>query len=445
MPVKYITVTAQANLFLPATRSFGDIAIVGAIDDSAKAPKKVPVAITNPYAVSSKPVTLTLSADTASASDTLTFASVPPAIAVGMQITDLTTKSVVPGDATVKSVTGTAVVMDKKTTGTAPKGDAIQFVSANNGKSVDDTGWFKGPLGESIKSAFAQSPGPTTIWGIPVDAGDQGAKDGLDIAAKIPVQIVVLANTPLISGGSGKVAVEALASHVDTVSGTGPDGMERIGVAMLGPGETDTSVVTSAMASNRLTMVAHHSSGDAAAAVAGAIAGQAPHISMLLKPINIEMDSVFADSQIDAFNTARVNWLTQTPLIPGAGFYLGEGYTLGADQPYIDIVRTIDEISFALKAALIRSMGILRVTRSGLRALAAEMNAVLQPLEDDGVIDSYLVFFPLQTLLDKDPAKLADVELQQIHNAQASRTVGSIVTVEYAGAIHRLNITLKFE
>jgi hypothetical protein len=214
---------------------------------------------------------------------------------------------------------------------------------------------------------------------------------------------------------------------------------------MLGNGVTDPTLITGTMAQDRMTMIAHHSTEDAAAAVAGVIAGYPPHISLLLKPIAISMDHVFSDSEIDAFNNARINWVTRTPLIPGAGFYMGEGYTLGADQPYIDIPRTIDEISFDLKAALIRSIGVLRVTRAGLRALVAAMTAVLQPLQDGGVIDSYLVFFPLLVLLDKDPSSLSDVELQEIHNAQATRTVDSIVTIQYAGAIHRLNITLKFE
>ncbi len=294
-----------------------------------------------------------------------------------------------------------------------------------------------------------QSPGPTTVWAIATDPAD-GANtlaNGLAGAAKINVQIVVLANTPLIgtAAGQGKAEIEALATHCDTVSNTGADGMERIGVAMLGNGITDTTLISGGMAVNRVTMIAHHSTEDAAAAAAGVIAGQAPHISLLLKQITLDMGSTFSDGEIDAFNPARINWVTRTPLIPGAAFYMGEGYTLGADQPYIDIVRTIDEISFDLKAALIRSIGVLRVTRAGLRALVSEMSAVLQPLQDDGVIDSYLVFFPLLILLDKDPAKLSDVELQEIHNAQATRTVNSIVTVQYAGAIHRLNITLKFE
>ena len=48
-------------------------------------------------------------------------------------------------------------------------------------------------------------------------------------------------------------------------------------------------------------------------------------------------------------------------------------------------------------------------------------------------------------LLDKDPNSLTDAERQQINNAQNERTVAAIASVDYAGAIHRLNITLKFE
>jgi hypothetical protein len=376
MPVKYITVTPLTNLFVPATRSFGDIAIVGAVDDAATGPKKTPVPITNPNAVSFR-------------------------------------------------------------------------ASTNNGKPVDDTTWFKGPLANSIKTAFAQSPGPTTVWAIATDKTD-GANalgNGLAEAAKIDAQIVVLANTPLTGTGAdqGKAAIEALAAHCNTVSSTGGDGKERIGIAMLGKGITDTSIISGPMSQNRMMMIAHHSTADAAAAAAGVMAGYPPHISLLLKPISLDMEKVFSDGEIDAFNTARVNWVTRTPLLPGQGFYLGEGYTLGADQPYVDIVRTIDDISFELKAALIRSIGALRVTRAGLRALVSQMSAVLQPLQDEAVIDSYLVYIPLLTLLDKDPSSLADVELQQIHNAQATRAVAAIATVDYAGSIERLNITLKFE
>jgi hypothetical protein len=451
MPVRYITVTPITNLFVPATRSFGDIAIVGAVGAGTHGPKKTPVPITNPLAVSFQGTTnLATSATTASGNATLTFAAVPSSILPGMAVADLTNRSVIPASAFVQSTTATTIVMNGNATGAGVgNGDTIQIGWAN-GQPVDDPGWFNGALAESVKRAFAQSPGPTTVWAIATDPADGGnaVANGLAAAAKLNVQIVVLANTPLAGTPAaplGRTDLEALAVHCNTVSNTGSDGKERIGVAMLGNGITDTSLISATMAQNRMTIVAHHSTEDAAAAAAGVIAGYAPHISLLLKPITLDMDEVFSDSEIDAFNSARVNWVTRTPLLPGAGFYLGEGYTLGVDQPYVDIVRTIDEISFDLKAALIRSIGVLRVTRSGLRAMVSEMSAVLQPLQDDGVIDAYLVFFPLLTLLDKDPSKLTDVELQEVHNAQASRTVASIVTIEYAGAIHRLNITLRFE
>jgi len=454
MPVRYITVTPITDLFVPATQSFSDIAIVGAIDTDALGPKKVPVPVTNPLQVSfnlSHPtLNLTTTATTAAGSATLTFAAAPASILVGMTIADATTGSVIPSGTTVRSTTATTVVMSQNATGAGVgNGDSIQFIYVRNGNPVDDVGWFKGALGRSINTAFAQTPGPTTVWAIATDPAD-GANtlaNGLAEAAKIAVQVVVLANTPLTGtgAGNGQAEIEALATHCNTVSNTGADGLARIGVAMLGNGVTDTTLISGTIAQNRMTMIAHHSTEDAAAAVAGVIAGYPPHFSLLLKPIAIDMDKVFSDSEIDAFNNARINWVTRTPLIPGAGFYMGEGYTLGADQPYVDIPRTIDEISFDLKARLIRSIGVLRVTRAGLRALVAAMTAVLQPLQDDGVIDSYFVFFPLLVLLDKDPSALNAVELQEIHNAQATRTVDSVVTIQYAGAIHRLNITLKFE
>jgi hypothetical protein len=366
MPVRYITVTPVTNLFKPATRSFGDIAIVGATDaDATSRTPNTPVVVTNPDDVGGNP--------------------------------------------------------------------------------VDGAANFKGDLGKSIRKAFEQSPGPVKVWGVRTDsASATPLADAFDEVAKLNVQIVVLANTPLTTE-SGQDEIEALASHVNTVSNNGGDGKERIGVAMLGKDETSTTIVTSNMSIDRMVMVAHKSDEDAAAAVAGAIAGYESHISLLLKQVTIGMDELFSDGEIDAFNDARINWLTDPVLLPGKGLFMGEGYTLGTDLPYIDIVRTVDDISFRLKAALIRSIGNLRVSRSGLRALVSQMTAILEPLRQNEVIEAYDVFIPLLVLLDKDPSSLTDAERQQINNAQNDRTVGAIVSVDYAGAIHRLNITLKFE
>lgn len=374
MPVRYITVTPLTNLFKPVERAFGDVAVVGAVDNDATGPKKRPIPVTNPDSVS----------------------------------------------------------------------DASNVPGAD--RPVDSTFWFKGNLGRSVRLALSQSPGPSKVWAVAMDAADgvNALANALTEVSKIPVQIVVLANTAL-SVIADRPPIEALATHVNSVSNTGGDGKERIGVAMLGKGVTDTALVSGTMGINRMVMVAHRSDEDAAAAVAGAIGAYEPHISMLLKPVTISQDGEFSDSEIDAFNTARINWLTDPLLLPGKGIHLGEGYTLGSTQPYVDIVRTIDDISFRLKARLIQTIGNLRISRSGLRALDSQMAAVLQPLVDRGVIESFDTFLPILALLDKDPSSLTPAELAQINNAQNDRVVGAMVTVDYAGAIHRLNITLKFE
>jgi hypothetical protein len=375
MSVRYITVTPVTKLFKPATRSFGDIAIVGTAANAATGPKKVPIPVTNPDSVS-----------------------------------------------------------DKSNPG-------------GKDKPVDDVTWFKGNLGKAVRKALEQTPGPTVVWAVRTTSadGDNAFANALAEVAKLDVQIVSFANTPLISAAQGRTEIELLSSHVNSVSRNGGDGKERIGIAMLGKDVTDPTVITANMSNSRMVMVAHKSDEDAAAAVAGTIAGYEPHISLLLKQVSVSMETLFSDSEIDAFNIARVNWLTDLTLIPGKGLFMGEGYTLGADIPYIDIIRTIDDISFRLKAQLIRSIGDLRVSRSGVRTLVSQMTAVLEPLKQREVIEGYDVFIPLLVLLDKDPNSLTDAELQQINNAQNARTVDAIISVDYAGAIHRLNITLKFE
>jgi hypothetical protein len=373
--VRYITIDVRTNLFKPATRAFGDVAVVGAADNAATGPRKIPVSITNPDSVSH------------------------------------------PSNVAAKD------------------------------KPVDDNGWFAGDLAKSVRKIFSQSPGPTTVWAVRTDAADgaNAVANALAEVGKLDVQIVVLANTPLNAGNAA--AVDALADHVTTVSNTGADGKERIGVAMLAKDSADPTPIAAGKANGnfRMVMVAHRSPEDAAAAVAGTIAGYEPHISLLLKPVSLINDGNFSDSDIGTLDQGRVNWITDPVLIPGTGFYMGEGYTQGADRRYIDVVRAIDDIAFRLKAQLIQSIGSVRISRAGLRTLVSQMTGVLEPLRLREVIDLYDVFIPLLVLLDKPPATLTDVELQRIHDARVSRSVEAIVSINYAGAIHRLNIILKFQ
>src|SRR5450755_312323 len=271
MPVRYIDVTAISDLFVPATRAFGDIAIVG--KGAANSAASAAAEFTNPA-------------------------------------------------------------------------DAIvAYPSGTQGTLTD--------LAAAIAIAFRQTPPPTRIWGVQVAGSSPGWDAALAAVATLNVQIVVLANTPLNT--TNATLVGKLATHVDTVSNTGGDGKERIGVAMLDPALTAVAAAalnTGAVQDQRMFLVAHTSAEDAAAATAGVIAGYEPQISMLLKPIKINMTQLFSDADIDTFDGAFINWVTSPVLIPGQSLFLGEGYTANPSQnkKYIDIVRTIDDVNFRIKA-----------------------------------------------------------------------------------------------
>ncbi|MEZ4861763.1 MAG: hypothetical protein R3C14_10660 [Caldilineaceae bacterium] len=383
MTVRYIRVNPVADLFAPAVRAYGNIAIVGVASAGAA---NAPIAYTNP----------------ADAED---------------QLRDAATK---------------------------------QAVAAHNADPINNPAVFD--LASSIRMAFNQSPGPTLVYGVPVGNGPDW-DSALTATDTLDVQFVMLANLPLNTANSA--AIGLLASHVQSVSTTGADGMERMGVIMLAKGSIDATVVAGALANERLVYIAHKSDEDAAAAVAGTIAGYEPQISILLKQVSID-SNLFSASEIDAINGSEtfdsgpagkgVNWLVDPVLIPGSGIYMGEGYTGNpGGKKYIDIVRTVDDVSFRLKAQLIKTIGNLRISRSGLRALIAQMEAVLEPLVRGEVIEGYDIVIPILVLLDKDPNTLTAAQLQQINDAQSQRVVEVLVAVDYAGAIHRLAITLKFE
>jgi hypothetical protein len=313
---------------------------------------------------------------------------------------------------------------------------------------------FPGDLGEAIALTFAQTPGPTLVYGVPVDADNPNWADALTAVAGLNAQLVMLANIPVTSATREPAgAIGLLSAHVTSVSNTGGDGMERMGVAMLEKGATDPAVIVT---NERMVYIAHNSDQDAAAAVTGTIAGYEPFVSMLLKPVNI-ISAPFTPADIDKLNgpeTSKsgpagkgVNWLTSPALIPGNGVYLGEGYTgaPGSGKKYIDVCRMVDDVAFRLKARLISSIGNVRISRSGLRALIAQMEAILTPLVDADVLNRFEIVVPVLTLLDKDPAARTPAEQEQIHQAEVQRLVEVLAAVEYAGAVHRISITLKFE
>jgi hypothetical protein len=379
MAVRYVRVDPLVNLFAPAVRAFGNIAVVGRT--SAPTP-------------------------TADAAEAAEAAAAAPPVPVAFTRPD---------------------------------------------KALEA---FPGELGDAIARAFAQTPGPTLVYGVPVDSTTPDWAGALNVVAALNAQLVVLANTPVTTTTkqpSGPVGL--LSAHVTSVSNTGGDGMERMGVAMLEKGATDPAVILS---NERMVYIAHNSDQDAAAAVAGTIAGYQPFVSLLLKPVSI-ISPPFAPVDIETLNGPEqddsgpagkgVNWLTTPTLIPGNGVYMGEGYTgsPGSGKKYVDVVRFVDDISFRLKAQLISSIGNVRISRSGLRALIAQMEAILTPFVDAEVLNRFEIVVPVLTLLDKDPATRTAAEADLIHQAEVQRLVQVLAAVEYAGAVHRISVTLKFD
>jgi len=126
----------------------------------------------------------------------------------------------------------------------------------------------------------------------------------------------------------------------------------------------------------------------------------------------------------------------------------GEGFTADGtgERLYIDIVRTIDDIAFRLKATLTspQVIGTLRINRSGLRILTSIVRAMLNARVAEGEIDSYAIDIPIQAIAEKDPKDRTAEEQQQLQQVQNSRQLAFNVSVGYAGAIHQLVVTLKF-
>jgi hypothetical protein len=302
-------------------------------------------------------------------------------------------------------------------------------------------------LTRAIQAAFRQTPGPSQVWGVK----QVNVETALKELEKVEVQFVALANTALNDQTAGPPgAIGQLSAHVTSVSNAG-DGRERMGVAMLAGGVLDRPSATPN--NERMVYVAHNSPDEVevAAAVAGTIAGYDPHVSMVLKQVAID-SKPFSSAQIGKINGDEtensgpagkgVIWLDKPALLPGGGVYLGEGYTgnAGGDKKYIDIVRAIDDISFKIKARLIRAIGNLRISRSGLRGLSTQLEVILNQSVADGVIEGYDILMPILTLLDADPQSLTVDQRDAIDKAQINRVAQVLVSVDYAGAMHRINV-----
>jgi hypothetical protein len=123
-------------------------------------------------------------------------------------------------------------------------------------------------------------------------------------------------------------------------------------------------------------------------------------------------------------------------------FSEGRCFTSDASMLYIDIVRTLDDIEFRLKAGLIGLIGDARITRAGMIRLKTQVEGILGPLKRSAVITNFSVDIPVLDALNLPDSARSPTETAMIETARGNRSVDMIVSVTYGPAVHRLRVTL---
>jgi hypothetical protein len=355
--------------------------------------------------------------------------------------------------------------------------DALaKFASIDADENVVETDLYS-----SLKIAMLQDPKPSKIYGVKVADGNYGAALS-SLEAADDVTFVSLANE--VSVG----ALTALKNHVETMSA---QGQKRIGVAMVNPTveksdnyvrdisapatedftpgddnvsslKSDTSrmvmVAARGATATRSRLVRDETTGeetlteetytaDAATAAMAAMAGYDPHISLVLKKIRgfkMPLVSQYSPTEIKALSEADIIPVIDPDLIVGESLHFAEGrcFTTVASQLYVDIVRTLDDIDFRLKAGLIGLVGDARITKFGMTRLKTSVEGILGPLKRRGVIVDFTVDIPVLAILNTPESAWNDTDRTIVRTARENRTVDLWLTVTYGPSVHRLKVTL---
>jgi hypothetical protein len=337
-----------------------------------------------------------------------------------------------------------------------------KFASRDNQGAVVPT-----ELYTSLLLALGQRPRPSKIYGVKVD-GDNFAAALAGLNGADDVNFVSLANVP---APSAVLAGNALRDHPVTalkahVEGNSDDGQPRIGVIMADPAFPRTApqgqqgsyvdrlkAVLEPFKSSKSRMVAvaaRQPSGDLATAAMAAIAGYPPHVSLVLKPIRdvtIPLWEQYGASEIVGLSDANIIPIIDPVLITGTSVHFAEGRTFTSDTEllHVDLVRTIDDIEFRLRAGLIGLIGDARITKSGLTTLRLQMEGILGPLKRAAVIDEFSIGIPLLDILGMPRENWTPTEVNLVETARGSRVVEAYVHIVYGPAIHRLRITLNMD
>jgi hypothetical protein len=318
-------------------------------------------------------------------------------------------------------------------------------------------------LAASLELALLQDPAASKVYGVKV-ASAAAAADytaALDaLLAADDVDFVTLA------GVSDTALLVLLKQHVEQASAAGN---KRLGVAMVDPAKAKSlTYVQEVLAKlhpatgpdllstvGRMVVVAARgakaddgSTPDVAAAAMAAIAGYAPSTSIVLKQVrgfSIPAGAQYTSTEIKALSEANVVPLIQPALLVGGGIVFGEGRTFTSDASllYVDIVRTLDDIDFRLKAGLIRLVGDVRITRSGLTSTQVAVEGILGPLKRAAVIDDFTVQIPVLDILAIPESLRTAADNAIVTTARANRAVDLFISVTYGPAVHSLLVTLQ--
>ncbi|HEX2361890.1 MAG TPA: hypothetical protein VHI11_07450, partial [Jiangellaceae bacterium] len=188
------------------------------------------------------------------------------------------------------------------------------FARLNTDGTIAET-----PLFRSLVLAKLQDPAPSKVYGVRA-AGDDYAAALSGLEAADDVTFVALAAETDVGAEATDTGpatgLQALKSHVETMSA---EGQKRLGVAMIDPGTakspTYVADVAAAVASlksdsSRMVMIAARGvEGDAAVTAMAAMAGFAPHVSLVLKRlrgIRIPTASQYSPSEIKGLSEEQI-------------------------------------------------------------------------------------------------------------------------------------------
>jgi hypothetical protein len=309
-------------------------------------------------------------------------------------------------------------------------------------------------LYNSLELAMLQDPRPSRVYGVKVTGDDYAAALG-GLEAADDVTMVSLANETTVGNPAGAgppTGLQALKAHVETMSAAG---QRRIGFAMVDPAvaKTPTYVADTIAAVNPLksttsrmmVVAARGASGDVATAAMAAVAGLPVHWSIVLKKIvgiTMPVPKQYSPAEIKGLSEAKITPIIDPALISGESLHFADGRLFDTEDKYMDLVRTVDQAEFLLRAGLIGLIGDARITKPGMTLLRTQVDGILGQLKRQAVIDDYTIQIPVLDVLGLPTGVRTPADDKVVTDARNDRTVDLVVTIFYGPAVSRLLVTL---